>query len=303
MTQLCPACHAPNGAVAIARPRDWEYFTLRERQVTICRCGNCGSLFKDPWPSAREAQNFYGPDYQNYNNAKVPWLASLNAVFQRAGASAFLRRHGTSDISVLDFGCGHGDFLRSLSRLGCCRLAGFDFTPYAGLAAVTGARIFDSIEALAASSERFDVIRMNHVIEHLTDLDKTMRLLAGLLAPAGRIIGETPNGSHYTSRLMRGWWGPLHYPYHTVIFSVEGLAAAAPRWNLRLCETSSSIMPTGWTMSAENMLKAIIGSRKPGRSAGYVALLALGLPFAFLDRLLTPAATAIFGFELSLIQR
>ncbi len=293
----CPACLATGTAVFSAAPVDREYFNARRLPVAIRRCTRCRSLFQDPWPDAAEVQGFYGPDYQNYAAASVPLLARADAAYQRFTGARFVRRHGR-DAAVLDFGCGQGGFLRTLARVGCTRLAGFDFVPYARLPAIRGARFFDSLAAICSSGLAFDVIRMRHVIEHLTDPDDVMRALAGLLAPGGRIIGQTPNAAHYTARLMGRYWGGLHYPYHTLLFSPPGLAAAAPRWGLRLAGTTGALLPTGWAMSWENMLKACTGSRKRGRTAGYTALMALGMPLAVMDRLIAPQATANFDFEL-----
>jgi hypothetical protein len=169
---------------------------------------------------------------------------------------------------------------------------------YEELAHLPAVPLFDDLAALRDSGMRFDVIRMRHVIEHLTDLDATMRALAGLLRPGGRIFGQTPNGGHYTARLMGTYWGPLHYPYHTVLFSPRGLALAAPRWALRLDGTAGAILPTGWAMSWENLAKQALRSRDCGRSPAYAALMAAGMPFALLDKLLSPAATANFDFTL-----
>jgi len=52
-------------------------------------------------------------------------------------------------------------------------------------------------------------------------------------------------------------------------------------------------------MSGENFLKQVTGSRRRGRTAVYTLLMAASLPLAVLDRLLAPAATANFDFELS----
>ncbi len=281
----------------IAAPADREYLARRGVAAVIRRCAVCASLYQDPWPDAAEVQAFYGPDYQNYGASRVPLLAQLDASYQRRTATDFLHQHG-QDAAVLDFGCGQGGFLRALAARGATRLAGFDFALYPELATISGARFFDSIEAIGASGLRFDVIRMRHVIEHLTDPDGTMTALAALLNPGGRIVGQTPNGAHYTARLMRGYWGPLHFPYHTVLFSPQGLDAAAPRWGLQLARTAGSLLPTGWAMSAENMLKAITGSRKRGRTAVYTVLMAATLPLAVIDRVLGTRATANFDFVL-----
>lgn len=293
----CPACTSERAAVFVAEPRDLEYFTVRATPASILRCTDCQSLYQDPWPSAGEAQAFYGPDYQNYTSTAVPLLSHVDALYQKRQGEAFLRRHGR-DAAVLDFGCGQAGFLRSMASLGAGQLAGFDFVLYPELRATAHLTFYDDLDAIARTGQRFDVIRMRHVIEHLTDLDHTMRALRALLKPGGRIIGETPNAAHYTSRLMGRYWGCLHFPYHTLLFSTRGLERAAARWGLRVSHTAGSLLPTAWAQGMENVLKTWTGSRRRGRTAIYTLLMAASMPLAIVDRMLQPQATANFDFVL-----
>lgn len=295
MTIACPACASDATSPFIEAPRDREYHV--EHRATVRRCDSCRSLFQHPQPAAEEVRGFYGADYQNYGGSSVPLLARLDAAYQRRQADAFLARHGRA-ARVLDFGCGQGGFLRAILAAGAEKPAGFDFVLYPELRALAGIRTFDDIDAMAAGGVRFDVIRMRHVIEHLTDHDGTMRRLAGLLAPGGRIVGQTPNGGHHTAGWMRQWWGPLHFPYHTLLYSVAGLKAAAKRWGLQLDGTSGALLPSAWSIGAENLLKALTGSRRRGRTPLYVGLMAAGMPLALLDYALNPRATANFDFTL-----
>ena len=297
MSILCPACLSHSSKVFVKKPMDREYFSRRDTDASFMRCINCESLFQDPWPAAGELQEFYGPDYQNYTTTAVPLLAHVDAVYQRQQGAAFTKRFGR-DPAVLDFGCGQGGFLRVLAEAGCTQLAGFDFVLYEELVDTSGTKFFDDIEQIRESGMRFDVIRMRHVIEHLTDVDATMIALGGLLKEGGCIVGQTPNAAHYTSRLMGQYWGPLHYPYHTVLFSPSGLSVAAPRWGLRLTATTGPILPTGWALSMENMMKSAFKLKSRGRTAAYTVLMALTMPMALLDSWVTPKATANFDFVL-----
>ena len=298
MSTACPACAAEGSEVFAAEPRDLEYFNARRTAAAVRRCVECRSLFQDPWPSADEVRALYGPDYQNYTSTSVPLLSQVDALYQRRQGSAFLARHGR-DASVLDFGCGQAGFLRALAELGCTRLAGFDFVLYDELRRSSPIAFYDDVDAILAGDQRFDVIRMRHVIEHLTDLDVTMRKLRRLLNPGGRIVGETPNAAHYTAALMGRYWGCLHFPYHTLIFSTRGLERSAPRWDMRLSATTGVLLPTGWAMSFENLLKARSGSRRRGRTPIYTLLMAAAMPMALFDRLTQPRATANFDFVLT----
>lgn len=139
---------------------------------------------------------------------------------------------------------------------------------------------------------------MNHVIEHLPNLDQTMTVLSGLLKPGGRIVGQTPSADHVTARLFGTNWGPLHYLYHTIVFTPRGLRAAAPRWGLDVEKVAGAYMPKGRAMSAENVLKNLIGSKRRGRLPIFSLLFAASVLVLALDRLVNGDDMAVFDFVL-----
>jgi SAM-dependent methyltransferase len=295
----CPACHSDATSTSVAAPQDLEYFKRRKDPVAIMRCLDCRSAFQHPWPSETETATFYDAAYQNYTTSSVPLLQALNRWHSRRGARAFKRQFGADPrLSVLDFGCGHGGFLASLLEEGYTDLTGFDVVSTVSDAVRKRVRVIDGFSSLARCGRTFDVIRLNHVIEHLTDLDGTMGLLRALMSAGGRLVGGTPNADHYTFRLMSKYWGPLHYPYHTILFSVKGLEAAAKRWGFRLISVRETILTTAWSMTAENAFKALTGSRRAARTQAYVLFIGLSLPLALWDRLVMPGHTAMIDFAL-----
>lgn len=103
--------------------------------------------------------------------------------------------------SVLDIGCGNGDFLAGFAGEGR-RLVGIDPDPNArkvartkGLEVLTG-----TAEALpvALTGQRFDLITMTHVLEHCRDPALALRNVRNLLTASGVFFCEVPNcGSVY----------------------------------------------------------------------------------------------------------
>ncbi len=99
--------------------------------------------------------------------------------------------------AVLDFGCGQGRYLPVLAELMPeAELHGADISPVAlGLAserfpAVTLTRIEG--ERLPVEGERFELIVMVDVIEHVLDAPATAAELQRLLRPGGALVLTTP---------------------------------------------------------------------------------------------------------------
>ena len=293
----CPACESAETTSFVEQPEDVEYFVKRNVEAIIRRCGNCRSLFQDPWPSEAETATFYGPHYNNYAVSKVPLLSSLHYAAMQKEVDRFIAAYGTG-ARVLDYGCGHASFLNGLFNTGCESVAGYDFTPDRPALLAEGIPYFSSEEALTHSGETYDVIRLNHVIEHLTDYPHTLGMLRSLLSEGGIIMGQTPNGGHYTASLFRRRWGNLHYPYHTLLFSRSGLTAIARRTGFDVMSITQTFMPTGWAMGLENWAKACLGWRNQGRTMIYTGLIAATAPLAIFDRLAPWTDTNIINFQL-----
>lgn len=295
----CPACHSPSSRIAVKSPCDVEYFSIRSCDASFMQCLQCGSLYQTPWPSPEELDVLYPEDYQNYTRKDVALLSKLVDLQNNAVARAFVTSFG-KNVSVLDFGCGDGRFLTSLHGQGVRDLTGFE--PHRrsdGVYRDAGYKLATDINALINDTTRFDIIRMNHVIEHLSDLDDTMVTLGRLLKPGGRILVQTPNPDTLTWRAFKRFWGPLHFPYHTVIFTPRGMKLSAPRWGLKVSSIQGCTMPTGWSMSLENIVKSVLSLKRRGRTPVYGFLAIGGVAIAILEKAVVPQRTAIIDYILT----
>lgn len=293
----CPACNGSNSSIFTDRPRDLEYFVTRSAPAKIMQCMNCSSLYQTPWPQLSETNSFYPDDYQNYQRADVPLLSDLLSLFVRRAAKSFALRVGLQK-RILDFGCGDGSFLRALAALGAEQLVGYEphHRQYVTKDDV-GVPIHESLEELIKAGP-FDVVRMNHVIEHLSDLDGTMKLLSQILRPDGLVFVQTPNPASGTCKIFGRYWGPLHYPYHTILFTPKGMKDAAKRWDLIVDSVAGAMMPTGWSMSIENLIKGGFSIRRRGRLPIYGILVFATVPAVFLERAIAGSNSSVIDYVL-----
>lgn len=112
-------------------------------------------------------------------------------------ADAFLRiaaQHygATSPLKLLDFGCGYGGMLRLMGSRDIVP-HGYDMSPaQRKIAAATGATIFDSSDAVAASGP-FDLIVFTEVLEHLAHPRAALQFLRSVARPGGLLAITVPN--------------------------------------------------------------------------------------------------------------
>lgn len=289
----CPVCMSDDNKVFVEKPTDYEYFMDRDVTASLLVCNGCGSVYQEPWPSAEELDKIYPEDYQNYTRKDVPLLSTLLNYMVNSAVSGFVKAHG-ADKTILDYGCGDGTFVKALAENGAKHVVGYE--PNIRENAVTSGEGFTIQRDLKALGEHgpFDIIRMNHVIEHLADLDATMMALSVLLKKGGVILIQTPNPRSSTLSIFGRYWGALHYPYHTVLISQDGLAGAAARWGLEAQSFSGALMPTGWSMSLENIIKSKTSSTHRGRLPVYSLLALLVAPLAVFEKFFMKRRCSIY---------
>ncbi len=125
---------------------------------------------------------------------------------------------------LLDVGFGSAAFMMLAQRIGW-RVEGVDIDPLAvaqarkeGLEVTLG-----GLEVLSDDREKFDVITMSHVIEHVHDPFMTIRRAFRLLKDGGLLYIETPNIDSYGHKRFREHWRGLEVPRHLVIFNWDSL--------------------------------------------------------------------------------
>jgi SAM-dependent methyltransferase len=285
----CPMCLSPNHRVFAGRPLDFEAYADFEPKYVVLRCTDCDGLYLNPWPTPAEINRFYPPSYLSNTNSHS-FTSKLKGIFVAHSAKKFAKQYPSTS-RILDFGCGDGVFLESLLKHGFKNLYGCDPMP----------KQFPRISIAKDLSDfggvQFDVIRMSEVIEHMEDLDSVMISLRKLLSPTGVLIGSTPNAAHPSSKIFKRFWGFLHFPYHTMIFSPKGLFDSAHRAGFSSVEIHKNLVPTCWGMTVEHFIKYFRKKYPEGHIRTYGYLLLLTAPITFLDFILS-RLTSNMSFKL-----
>jgi len=158
-----------------------------------------------PSPTLEELRAFYLDMYYPRQEAdqKILQYASdydaLELEHKRIAGLEALRVLDRPPGSLLEIGVGEGFFLDELHR-GGWKVQGVDFTtdalrkwkPHLS-GAVTAADISEFLAAKSASGERFDLIALNNVIEHVLDPVELMVRIRRMLNPGGVARVAMPN--------------------------------------------------------------------------------------------------------------
>ena len=112
---------------------------------------------------------------------------------------------------------------------------GLDISPYAAEAAKQefNARVsVGDIEQTDFPNNRFDVVVMWDIIEHIISPVKALKEVHRLLKPGGYLFVSTDDAGNWLPRLLSHRWWALGAPMHLCHFSKRGLEVACGRRRL-----------------------------------------------------------------------
>ena len=175
----CPICQAT------------ACFMATHPEADIYRCKCCTHAFSDP--GSMPQQESYDPAY--YSDTHRRWFEHPNtALFERITALI------PAGASVLDVGCGRGDFLRHVHRnRPDVQLTGIDYSPNQD----KNIRFLQGDAFELDIRDRFDVVVSLNVIEHVSDCVAFANRLRQLTKPGGTIAIMTVNESSILYGLAR----------------------------------------------------------------------------------------------------
>lgn len=277
----CVLCDGA-GRLLHASCRDFEYFMTSD--ASLYRCASCSLVFLHPLPTREALPGLYPAHYRNFkkDHGRISrFLFDRYYGRQAARCARYLKR----DSAFLEVGCADGRVLSSLRRRGFENVRGIEIAA-AGVEAARekGLDVFHGALEDFETDERFDMIFMSHVIEHVLDPVATIERIAALLKPDGVVYIETPNVSSLDARLWGGHWGLIHYPRHLWLFDPTTLRALVEGAGLRVERESFELNSCGWALSIQSWLRGhgVDPSAAP-RSFYYTPLLVACMPLNVLD--------------------
>ena len=197
----------------------------------------------------RSAYRAWRFNYGDDAGKPLRWLLALPIVLSRIECDLLdipLRYLAVPEKGrMLDVGCGDGSVLKLAKELGWTA-EGVDFD---ARAVDTARRKGLSVGIGSLAEQRypdgsFDLVLMNHVIEHVHDPLATLREIRRVLRVGGTFTATTPNAASWGHRHFGPDWLGLHPPQHLRIFTGNGLAALARRAGFVQSAVSSTLRTT-----------------------------------------------------------
>lgn len=220
-------------------------------RFAVWRCAACGSGRTEPKPG--DLGRHYPARYRQYNGA----IAAILRLFYRRRVARWARGFAAPG-SAFEIGCGDGLMLATLRDFGW-QVAGSERTEDAARLPRErfGLRVTVGDISDLPQGERFDLVVMSQVLEHLPDPAVAVASLAARLRPGGRLIIGVPNFASWQARASGTGWFHLDVPRHLHHFTPAGLSVLLGRHGLvvtRFSYVSAEHDPYGWIQSLLNRL-------------------------------------------------
>ncbi len=191
----CPLCGNPE-----SRPFP-IYYLLKEKRFDAKRCRNCGFIFISPRPTDDDLRLMYSDEYFLFDGADFGAHSSTD--YETAAIRGSVKfpeilgaiRKFKPGGDFFEIGCGMGNFLK-YARDNGYNVSGIE---YASLGAGVCRDKFgldvaqSSFEDWSATPDKYDVIFMGDVLEHLVNPLEMLKKARTMLKPSGVVAAEIPS--------------------------------------------------------------------------------------------------------------
>jgi len=209
---VCPACGKPETSSDFCNPVGFSFGI----------CAHDGTVYMNPAPSLDTLSRLY--NHQSYSTYWSVGHSADPADYARANKAIASAGRPT----LLDVGCSTGEFLKLAQQRFECHGVEIN-AETAAVGRSNGFQIVTGTLADVPGSERFDVITMLQVIEHLVAPIDSMRDIHRLLRPGGILYLNTPCVDSASFALFRQRHMHVSSFGHVSLFTKSGLNSLANR--------------------------------------------------------------------------
>lgn len=239
-----------------ATTRDVEYYSL-PGEFRFYHCTECDVLSLFPVPNNQLA-TIYPPNYYSFDGTLDSPVYRIKEWLDKRLFRTILKDFPERELQALDIGGGTGWMLETIRKID----SRVTHTQIVDLneEAIVEARLrghgahHGSIESFE-SPEKYDIVLMLSLIEHVLDPVAVLTKISELLTPEGVVIIKTPNFDSLDAHLFRHHhWAGFHCPRHWALFTKTSFERACSRAGLRTRHFQYTQGAPGWAGSVLNFL-------------------------------------------------
>lgn len=196
--------------------------TVSNESFVIVECENCSFKFTNPRPNEASIGAYYESDeYVSHSNSKSGIINKAYHVVRAITTKQkveLINKYSPKKGKLLDYGCGTGVFITAAKK-DSWEIEGVE--PNATAREIAEKQLNKKVaENLAAVPvDKYEVITLWHVLEHIHTLNETLKQLIELLAEDGTLIIAVPNADSHDAKLYKENWAAYDVPRHLYHFT------------------------------------------------------------------------------------
>lgn len=190
-------------------------------------------------PQPKELTKYYDSDaYISHTDARKSFIDKLYQAVKKYNLSKkvkLISKFSKDKKTVLDFGAGTGDFLAA-AKESSWQVAGVEPNEGARLkSAEKGIKLLEDISQI--QNQKFQVITLWHVLEHLPNLEQHIKVLVEKLEQEGTLVVAVPNFKSYDAQHYKEFWAAYDVPRHLWHFSKMAIEKLFQNHGMKLVAT------------------------------------------------------------------
>ena len=237
---------------------------LETKEYKLQKCLSCNLIFshnnkQENLNSKELYNNYYKAENANRFGTMIEYIVKMFR-FMRAYKIFLLKPKAKS---ILDIGSGRGWMLYFMKKY-------FNYEITSGTQISENAYKF-SKEKLNLDiynkdlldlnfKNKFDIITMWHVLEHVENPEKYIEKIYELLNPEGILLIEVPNFSSWNRKLTRGHWLALDLKHHLTFFTPSSLATLLKKYNFKTKKIHTFSLEYSTFTSTQSILNLMTNS-------------------------------------------
>ncbi len=192
-----------------------------------------------PHPGKDDIHRYYeSPDYISHTDSRrnlFEKIYHLVKQFNLKRKYRILEKYHPEPATLLDIGCGTGDFLSFCQRKGW-DISGIEPSDSARAiaSAKTNISIYGNSGWTRLENQKYDCISLWHVLEHLYSPSAEIERYSKMLNQNGSIILAVPNYRSFDASFYKSFWAAWDVPRHLWHFSQQSIHRLATENGLKV---------------------------------------------------------------------
>ncbi|MCT7903924.1 Cyclopropane-fatty-acyl-phospholipid synthase [Candidatus Ornithobacterium hominis] len=246
-----------------------DYFSSQESFEIVESELYFGLLETNPRMSNEELEKYYQGKYISHQNQKSNAFEKIYSIAQKYNQKQklkILNKHAPRLNSVLDYGCGKGDFVHFLAEN---KINSYGFEP-GKQAQENFLKKNKKNQLLDELTGKFDAITLFHVLEHIPNFEEIFEGLKNNLNPEGIMLLALPNYKSFDAQFYQNYWAAYDVPRHQWHFSPDAVENFAQQFGMIIVKRYPMLFDSFYvSLISEQYKKSSAWGKIRGLSVGF----------------------------------